>query len=117
VATIVARYNVLESMYHNWPGMTLEASHELSLLVLCMHVLRYVDFMLAGHSDFEGSKVLMANIRKADVICRGFTVTIVSAEESKVRGSKVLDISSDDDDDSTEFGSDATMLDLPVELH
>lgn len=111
VATLVARYNVLESMYKQWPGMSLEPNYENSLIELCVRVLRYLDLILSrpstsGQNDFEERGVaLMAMIRSADVACRGFSVTIVGEVESKGMERDVEDISADEDDsDSTERG-------------
>lgn len=111
VATLVARYNVLESMYKQWPGMSLEPNYETSLIELCVRVLRYLDLVLSRPSaseqnDFEKKRIaLMAMIRSADVACRGFSVTIVGEVESKGMERDVEDISADEDDsDSTERG-------------
>ncbi|KAH9208894.1 hypothetical protein DL95DRAFT_449616 [Leptodontidium sp. 2 PMI_412] len=110
VATLVARYNVLESMYKQWPGMSLESNYENSLIELCVRVLRYLDLVLSrpstsGQNDFEERVALMAMIRSADVACRGFSVTIVGEVESKGMERDVEDISADEDDsDSTERG-------------
>jgi len=82
VATLVARYNVLESMYQNWPGMTLHKDYENSLISLCIHVLRYLStvFSISNNapqkSPLEGLAKIYASITKADQHCRGFTVTI-----------------------------------------
>jgi hypothetical protein len=111
IATLVARYNVLESMYRQWPGMSLESNYENSLIELCVHVLRYLDLALfarldAGRQPFESYlEVLMVKIREADVACRGFSVTIVNTDESEGGERKVEDVSADEvDSDSTELG-------------
>jgi hypothetical protein len=111
IATLVARYNVLESMYRQWPGMSLESNYENSLIELCVHVLRYLDLALfarldAGRQPFEAYlEVLMVKIREADVACRGFSVTIVNTDESEGGERKVEDVSADEvDSDSTELG-------------
>jgi hypothetical protein len=83
MATIVARYNVMESVYHQWPGMTIDKDYEISLIRLCVEVLRYLDAVYTYKYDFsvlrsEGTlEKIMQNINKADIACRGFSVTIV----------------------------------------
>ena len=46
LATLVARYTVMENMYQNWPGMTLERNYEKSLVSLCVHVLTFLEMVL-----------------------------------------------------------------------
>ena len=113
IATLVARYNVLESMYQQWPGMSLEMNYENSLIALCVHVLRYLDHALfadldSGRQLFDAdSEDLMVKIREADATCRRFSVTIVSADLNEEVTSKVEDVSADEDDsDSTEVGDE-----------
>lgn len=114
IATLVARYNVMESMYQQWPGMTLEANYEKSLIALSVEVLKYLDLLLdvASLSEripFEGMlENFMVNVRDADIACRGFNVTIVNEDEmgGVLRAAK--DVSDEDEDsDSTETREEA----------
>jgi hypothetical protein len=107
IATLVARYNVLESMYQQWPGMSLEKMYEKSLVDLCINVLKYLDLALSHppapeQKDFEQRReALMVNIRSADIACRGFSVTIVNDDESVGKESKLEDIFTDEEDSDT----------------
>ena len=113
IATLVARYNVLESMYQQWLGMSLEPNYEKSLIVFCVHVLRYLDMALLSRQElvrgiYEAElESLIEKIREADIICRGFSVTILTGDESGLSGSKVEDVSTEDEDsDATEIGEE-----------
>ncbi|KAG0645974.1 Sterol uptake control 2 [Hyphodiscus hymeniophilus] len=113
IATLVARYNVLESMYQQWAGMSLEKAYEQSLIELCIHVLRYLDAVISRRSPAQQETVeqrrdtSIMNIRTADAACRGFSVTIVSGDKGERMEARLEDVSSDDDDsDSTEGGED-----------
>ena len=113
IATLVARYNILESMYQQWPGMSLEMNYRTSLIALCVHVLRYLDHALfagldSGRQPFSADlEALMVKIREADATCRGFSVTIISVDSNEEVRSKVEDVSADEDDsDSTEVAGE-----------
>jgi hypothetical protein len=113
VAILVARYNVLESMYKEWPGMSLERNYEASLIRLCVNVLKYLDLILSctfepGQNELEHERItLIADIRSADTVCRGFSVTIFGGDESEGIESRLGDGSADEhDSDSTETGDD-----------
>jgi len=101
LATLVARYNVLESMYQNWEAMTLEKNYEDSLISLCTHVLGYLGGILGLRGEFsmfvrDHLNSEFTKIVEADKACRSFTVTI---EESMAAGlDQIEDISSDDED-------------------
>ncbi|PQE26143.1 hypothetical protein CJF30_00000877 [Rutstroemia sp. NJR-2017a BBW] len=99
IATIVARYTVMESIYSNWKGMSLEKEYESALIQLSTHVLRYIGLMLKfslrreGRSDMKG---YFDEIRRADAKCRGFSAVISTDDRREV---EVEDVS--DDSDST----------------
>jgi hypothetical protein len=73
----------MESMYHQWPGMTLDKDYETSLVNLCVDVLRYLDtlymqkYYVTGSFSADILTKLMDNIQRADTACRGFSATIV----------------------------------------
>jgi hypothetical protein len=84
ITTLVARYNVMESMYHQWPGMTLDKDYETSLIKLCVEVLRYLDRLYIYNKYYARElffandlQKIMQNINMADTACRGFSATIV----------------------------------------
>jgi hypothetical protein len=116
----------MESMYHQWPGMTLDKDYEASLINLCVEVLRYLDTVYTHNTkttklsspgiltpdDLEERldgfvaqyipstqtvilQKIMQNINKADIACRGFSVTIVQDVLQRT-----LDELGDDDSDS-----------------
>jgi hypothetical protein len=110
---LVVRYNVLESMYQQWLGISLEPNYEKSLIALCVQVLRYLDMTLLSRRQlirgiFEAElEALMGKIRETDSTCRGFSVTILTEEKSKVLGRKVEDVSTENEDsDKTEIGEE-----------
>jgi hypothetical protein len=112
IATLVARYNVLESMYQNWEAMTLEKDYEDSLISLCTHVLEYLGGILDPHTKFSISVVdhsdcEFAKIVEADRACRGFTVTIEDNMTPSL--DQIEDVSSEDED------SDYTTLGTKIE--
>ncbi|PQE32102.1 hypothetical protein CJF32_00001691 [Rutstroemia sp. NJR-2017a WRK4] len=102
IATIVARYTVMESIYSNWKGMSLEKEYESALIQLSTHVLRYIGLMLKfslrreGGSDMKG---YFGKIRRADAKCRGFSAVISTDDRHDRREVEVEDVS--DDSDST----------------
>ena len=123
LATLIARYNVMESMYHEWPGMTLERKYEDSLINLCTKVIQYLDKVMQTQSGLssdlsEDLTSHAAEIAAADAACRGFTVTIVPevVQQDVVRGTKRTieivedDEDSDSDDSSVEHESSAGLV-------
>jgi hypothetical protein len=108
----------MESMYHDWPGMTLEKHYEDSLISLCMIVLQYLDkvqeqswWPWSAWDEEDSLKNYAAKIADADAACRGFTVTIVPdvVQRDRDRGTKrtMEDVEdSDDDSNSTLVGFD-----------
>lgn len=107
LATIVARYNVLESIYQSWDGMSLEQAYEDSLELLCTRVLKYIAQILrlytypalnSPSSVTEALDVQFNQILDAERICRNFTVTIHYHTPKSVFGT--AEELSDDDEDS-----------------
>jgi aminopeptidase-like protein len=92
----------MESMYHQWPGMTIDKDYETSLVKLCVEALRYLDTVytykyVMGSFSADILEEIMQNINKADTACRGFSVTIVQDVLQRT-----LDELEDDDSDSDE---------------
>jgi hypothetical protein len=94
----------MESMYQQWPGMTLEKNYENSLISLCVHVLRYLNAVPSEEYNHEYKQAeeqlnaCMSDINKADAACRGFTVTISDDVMNRGTKRKVEDVSDEDDD-------------------
>ncbi|KAE9371464.1 hypothetical protein N431DRAFT_24725 [Stipitochalara longipes BDJ] len=86
VATLIARYTVMENMYQNWPGMSLEPKYEESLMSLCIQVLNFLGRLLCREDELDTVVWTvaeeMAKINKADAICREFKVTILQDQSS-----------------------------------
>ncbi|PQE19556.1 hypothetical protein CJF31_00011420 [Rutstroemia sp. NJR-2017a BVV2] len=103
IATIVARYTVMESIYSNWKGMSLEKEYESALIELSTHVLRYIGLMLKSSLRPEGTrshmKVYFDKIQRADAKCRGFSAVISTDDMHDGREVEIEDVS--DDSDST----------------
>lgn len=108
IVTLIARYNVMESMYQQWPNITLEKNYEGSLVDLCVHVLRYLNLVitLATLESAEGAEQRlnesMKRIEEADDRCRGFKVTIVEASVQRGTKRSVQDVEDDNSDDSND---------------
>jgi hypothetical protein len=96
----------MESMYHQWPGMTIDKDYETSLINLCVEVLRYLDAvhthkLYTVESFFADTlQKIMQNINKADTACRGFSVTIV--QDALQRTLDELEEDDSDSDDTIE---------------
>ncbi|KAG4430749.1 hypothetical protein IFR05_013770 [Cadophora sp. M221] len=95
IATLIARYNVLESIYQQWSGMSLDPDYERAIIDLCVLVLAYIArFLQFGEAGSPRAQALgsqMGKIVEADSKCRGFTVTF-SVDR------RVEDLSEDDSD-------------------
>ncbi|KAE8451648.1 hypothetical protein EG329_003105 [Mollisiaceae sp. DMI_Dod_QoI] len=100
VATLVARYNVMESMYQQWPGMTLEPHYEDALVSLCIHIFRFLDKVIttllppARPIISEDLTRLIVKINEADAVCREFSVTFLDCTTT----SNIEDLSDTDSD-------------------
>lgn len=97
VVTLVARYNVLESVYQNWPNMTLATDYEAALLELCKSVLVYLNhvkiFSMGYGRRSGGFDPLWLNdwveaIRESDEKCRSFVVKMGDKIDTSNRGQK-----------------------------
>lgn len=110
----------MESMYHEWPGMSLEKKYEDSLINLCTSVLQYLDKVMQvqpwlSSEPAENLASHAVRIAEADAACRGFTVTIVP--EAVQSGTKrTLEIGEDEEDsdsDSTVVGHELGLIPSP----
>ena len=80
IATLIARYNVLESIYQQWSSISLDEEYERSIIALCKLVLQYLAEVLdLGASGQSGAflRDLLDQITAADTRCRDFTITFV----------------------------------------
>jgi hypothetical protein len=103
VATLVARYNVMESMYQQWQGMTLEANYEEALVSLCNQVLIFVAAFVVPSPEITVETLTHSkdNINKADAACRSFSVMLLDS----TLGDSIGTVS----DEDSESGSDGTL--------
>lgn len=91
IATLVARYNVIESIFRQWPSMTIEKKYEQTIINFCMTVFQYLESIQhAGWSLFTTnpprtsfSSITLQDLSewevkttRADAACRGFTVIL-----------------------------------------
>ncbi|CZR67764.1 uncharacterized protein PAC_17663 [Phialocephala subalpina] len=114
VAVLVARYNVMESMYQQWSGMTLESNYEDALILLCSEVLNFLNqaILLPPRRSSVSDQLMtvemgssIAKIEAADAACRGFSVTPLDSLLNR----NVEDVSDEDSDsDSTVHESRGT---------
>ena len=83
IVSIVARYSVMENLYHRNSGMRLHSDYQKSLLDLCTLILQY--FATAFESwlhhpaqklEFEKCSKLIDSIKELDRTCQRFTVTV-----------------------------------------
>ncbi|KAF4625538.1 hypothetical protein G7Y89_g12628 [Cudoniella acicularis] len=79
IATLIARYNVLEIMYRSFPNITLEKTYEDCLLETCVLILECLDKISQyRYDDLNSIRAIKDWAKKtaeADQKCRGFTVT------------------------------------------
>ena len=94
----------MESIYSQWPGMTLDKDYEDTLISLCVCILRYLDVVPnedhdPGYEQVEDHlNACMVEINKADAKCREFAVTISHDVVHRGTKRKVEDFSDGDDD-------------------
>ncbi|TGO29361.1 hypothetical protein BPAE_0015g00050 [Botrytis paeoniae] len=110
IVSIIARYTVLENIYAQRKGMSLDKDYEKSLINLSTHVLIYLGAFVPSLSESNTNadmKPYFDKIIEADTACRGFTV-IVSAENTTIDRKCSFEEFSDDSDDTE--NSDGTIL-------
>ncbi|TEY32123.1 hypothetical protein BOTCAL_0757g00040 [Botryotinia calthae] len=110
VSSIIARYTVMENIYAQWKGMSLDKDYEQSLINLSTHVLIYLGTLLPspiGRNTNAAMEPYFDKIMEADTACRGFTV-IVSAENIDIDQERLSEDLLDDSDDNED--SDETIL-------
>jgi hypothetical protein len=99
----------MESIYHQWPGMTVDKGYENSLINLCVEVLRYLnavylqEYYDMGNFSTVSLETMMQHINKADADCRGFSVTIVQDVLQRTLDELEEDDSDSDSDDTVEI--------------
>jgi hypothetical protein len=84
IATLLARYNVMENIYNEWPGLGIDQGLMDSLTRICALVLLYIGqlkrYRYSHESSFEEVEALrnlnkyITKIQSADNECRGFTI-------------------------------------------
>ncbi|TGO66932.1 hypothetical protein BOTNAR_0051g00120 [Botryotinia narcissicola] len=110
IASIIARYTVMENIYSQWKGMSLDKDYEQSLINLSTHVLIYLGAFVPSLSESSTNahmKPYFEKIIEADMACRGFTV-IVSSNNNAIDRKRLFEEFSDDSDDTVD--SDGTIL-------
>ncbi|TGO10073.1 hypothetical protein BTUL_0145g00200 [Botrytis tulipae] len=110
IASIIARYTVMENIYSQWKGMSLDKDYEQSLINLSTHVLIYLGAFVPSLSESSTNadmKPYFDRIIEADMACRGFTV-IVSSKNTAIDRKRSIEEFSDDSDDTVD--SDGTIL-------
>ncbi|KAF7869948.1 hypothetical protein EAF04_004732 [Stromatinia cepivora] len=120
IASIIARYTVMENIYAQWKGMSLDKDYEQSLINLSTHVLIYIGALFSLPRDVGGNSYMKPYFQKiveADTACRGFTV-IISSEVSAIDQKRSIEDISDDSDDSDNIvlgdGGESGMQDMPL---
>ncbi|KAF5872502.1 putative binuclear zinc transcription factor protein [Botrytis fragariae] len=114
IVSIIARYTVMENIYAQWKGMSLDKDYEQSLINLSTHVLIYLGAFVPSISESSTNadmKPYFDKIIEADTVCRGFTV-IVSAENTTIDRKRSFQEFSDDSDDTDD--SERTILGVDV---
>ncbi|KAF7872724.1 uncharacterized protein EAF02_008795 [Botrytis sinoallii] len=112
IVSIIARYTVMENIYTQWTGMTLDKDYEQSLINLSTRVLFYFGAFVPSFSESSTNanmKPYFEKIIEADTACRGFTV-IVSSKSTAIDRKRSFEDSSDDSDDTVD--SDGTILEV-----
>ncbi|KAF7945891.1 uncharacterized protein EAE97_004929 [Botrytis byssoidea] len=110
IASIIARYTVMENIYSQWKGMSLDKDYEQSLINLSTHVLIYLGAFVPSLSESSTNadmKPYFEKIIEADTACREFTV-IVSSNNNDIDRKRLFEEFSDDSDDTVD--SDGTIL-------
>ncbi|KAF7924581.1 hypothetical protein BELL_0240g00060 [Botrytis elliptica] len=112
IVSIIARYTVMENIYAQWKGMTLDKDYEQSLINLSTRVLVYLGAFVPSFSESStnaNTKPYFEKIIEADTACRGFTV-IVSSKSTAIDRKRSFEESSVDSDDTVD--SDGTILEV-----
>ncbi|KAI9641769.1 hypothetical protein NHQ30_009626 [Ciborinia camelliae] len=112
VASMIARYTVMENIYAQWKGMSLDKLYEEALIEFSTQVLIYFGNLLSPPAEewpdlARNIKFHFRMIMDADKACRGFTV-IISTENTTVDQKRSIEDISDDTDDTDDL--DGTML-------
>lgn len=103
IASIIARYTVMENIYAQWKGMTLERDYKESLINLSTHILIYIGTLFSLPKDVGvnlNMKPYFHKVVEADTACRGFTVIFSSEIGARAVDQKrsIGDISDDSDE-------------------
>jgi hypothetical protein len=86
IASLIARYNVMENIYIGSPNMTLDSTLQDSLLEMSVLVLLYIYTLMEYHISYESTREedkalgeldrYIGEIKAADYSCRQFTIRI-----------------------------------------
>ncbi|QSZ34374.1 hypothetical protein DSL72_005966 [Monilinia vaccinii-corymbosi] len=111
LASIIARYTVMENIYAQWEGMSVHKQYEETLISFSTHVLNYFGELLSPTVEYgDGFSMKMKHhfqdIMYADKACRAFTATF--STESPLKPERSVDDISDDSDDTHD--SDGTAI-------
>ncbi|KAF7903466.1 uncharacterized protein EAF01_006515 [Botrytis porri] len=105
IVSKIARYTVMENIYAQWKGMSLNKDYEHFLINLSTHILIYLGAFvpsLSENSTNADMKPYFDKIIDADTACRGFTV-IVSAESTTIDRKRSFEEFSDDSGDTDDL--------------
>jgi hypothetical protein len=116
IATLLARYNVMENIYNEWPSLSVDPVLTESLIHMCARVLLYMsllkNYRYSPVSSLEETDALrkldkhIAEIQSADDACRAFTIK--TFDEALIDTVELLDDESSDEEDPGALAPDAS---------
>lgn len=87
ITGIIARYSIMENLYRQTRGVSLESDYEAALIELCCKILSWFNlaFVLCD-SPFDPQVIatcvkLWTSIRESDHACQGFHITVEAESE------------------------------------
>lgn len=125
LAVLIARCNVLENIYRERPGMTIDSKLETSLVEMCVLVLLYLHRLAncgihgayesaAGEADMlQGLDELVMGIEKGDDECRDYTIGVW--EERLLGMDAGLGLVEEDSDENGDEGEEEEREKVDVE--
>ncbi|RAL59615.1 hypothetical protein DID88_006474 [Monilinia fructigena] len=110
IASIVARYIVMENIYAQWKEMSLDKRYEGSLINFSTHVLNYFGELLSPTAEYGDEfstkmKSYFKGIMYADEACRGFTVIFSNESDPLNPKRPIEDVSGDSDYTEDSYGT------------
>lgn len=105
ITGIIARYAVMENLYRQTRGISLQTDYKAALIRLCCKILSWFDwaFLICEYDHPRGMitcRELWISIKQSDQACQSFQITVIAVGEYNTGDMEIEELSDETSDSS-----------------